>query len=197
MKNFHFITGNELNEEQLDQVAHLLFETGYYELASLKNKLNLKPIAFQKVQTLKPYAEYTHILICDDDVVGFFIAAKRDEIAEVEHSTPNWYRDENGLASAFHRINHFYTREVLDTDYVVYATAVAKPYRGSSAYKTLINYRKNLGRANHCTREVFVVWESNRAAKLFMKHEGAEILGTIDCTDMCFKDTLLKGAWDI
>ena len=194
MENFKIISGLELSEHQLDQVAGLLFETGYYEYISLRNKLDLPPIEFQKIQTLKPFAKYTYVLISQQDILGFFIAAKRDQIAEVELNTPNWYRSDDELVSFFEKLSHFYVEETLNTDFVVYANVIKKKYRGMGFYKVLLDYTKELTKKNACNRIIFAVWESNRAARLFFEHDGAEMIGKIDYTAMYFKQHLLKGA---
>lgn len=197
MNDFKFINGNDLNEKQLDDIANLLFDTGYYEYASLKNKLNLSTKEFQKVQTLKPYSNYTHVLINNDnEVVGFFIVGTKQQFAEVEKNTPDWYRDDPELKASLQKLIHYYVNETSDKDLVSYGIAINSKYRGQGVFKILNAQRAKLARQEGCTRIAFVVWESNPAVQTF-QHCGATINGEIDLTNTAFKDKLLKCSFDL
>ncbi|MGL5742966.1 MAG: hypothetical protein ACRCXC_10750 [Legionella sp.] len=71
MDQFHFVSGEELNDAQATDVAQLICYNGYYEFSSRDNVLNLPLLEFQKQQTLKPYAKYTHVLVRDEQVAVF------------------------------------------------------------------------------------------------------------------------------
>lgn len=198
MKHFKFIGGNELSEKQLDDIANLLLDTGYYEYSSLQNKLNLPTKEFHKVQTLKPHADYTHVLINTDnnEVVGFFIVWTKQQIAEVENKTPDWHRDDPELKESLQKLMHYYVNETSDKDLVSYGIAINSKYRGQGLFKILNAERAKLAQQEGCTKIAFVVWESNPAVQTF-QHCGATINGEIDLTNTAFKDTLLKCSFDL
>jgi GNAT superfamily N-acetyltransferase len=196
MDHLKWISGTDLNEAQLDQVAHLIFETGYYEYSALNNKLNLSPIEFHKVQTLKPYTEYMHVLIDRDEVAGFFIVGTKSQFAAVEQNTPDWYRDDPELASGIEKIIDYYIHETLNTDLISYGIAIHSKYRGQGLFRLLNEARAKLARKENCTRIAFVVWETKAAVDIF-RHCGAKIIGDIDLRQTYFKDRLLKGVFDL
>ncbi len=70
-------------EEHFDEIIPLLFETGYYELSALNNKLNLPPGEFHKIQTLKPYLDHIYVLINDKKVIGFYIATTKNNLMKL------------------------------------------------------------------------------------------------------------------
>lgn len=196
MKGFNFINSSELRDNQLDDVAKLLCDTGYYEFSSRDNQLNLSTLEFQKLQTLKPYQKYTQVLVNEGKVAGFFIAGTKWQFLEVEKNIPNWYRNDPELIASIEKIIHYYTHEILDTDLVSYGIALSSEYRGKKLFHLLNEQRKIIAKEEHCTRIAFVVWETNPAVATF-KHCGAQIIGEIDLRDTQFKDRLFKCVFNV
>ena len=94
VNEFYFVNYANLNQFQVNRVADLMFETGYYDYVSIDNKLQLQPIPFQIKQTLLPCAKYTQALMQKDGtVIGFFMAATHPQIIYLKENTPNWYSD--------------------------------------------------------------------------------------------------------
>lgn len=180
-------------EKHLNQISPLLFETGYYDYVAKDNKLHLAPIEFEKLQTLKPYLEYTYVLIekATEKVAAFFIAATKAQVAKVERETPNWYRDDAEVTTFFKTLSEFYIGETLETDFVLFGIAVQSEYRGQGLFKILNTHLDRLATESGCTRIAFTVWESKPAVAIY-RHYGAEIIGAIDLKDTGFHDTILK-----
>ncbi len=193
MENFNFTKADLSNEKQLDQIASLLLETGYYENTAQENKLNLAPVAFHKLQTIKPYINHTYILMKENEIVGFFIAGVRDEIEAAAENITNWRRDDSELVKCLNKIGEFYINEGLETDFVLYGIAIDPKYRGQGFFKILYQHLVNLAKASDCKRIIFTVRDSNPAINIYA-HYGAKKLGNIDFTHY-FKDKLLKYAF--
>lgn len=179
-------------EEHFQQLIPLLLSTGYYEYAAKNNKLNLSTADFYTLYTLKPFAEYTHILIDNNQPIGFFIASTKAQMKAVEEQIPNEYRDDPILMECIKKIEHFYLHETKETDYISYALAIAPQYQGKGYFKVMKQYRDTLAKANHCNRIIFAVWESNPALNIFKKY-GAKILDAMDFTNVPeIQERLLK-----
>lgn len=183
-------------EEHLDQIAPLLFETGYYDYVARDNKLKLLPMEFEKLQTLKPYLAYTYVLVDkskkEEPVVAFFIAATKAQMAKVDSETPNNYRDDAEITSFFKTLSDFYVGETLETDFVLFGIAVKSGYRGQGLFRILTEDLNRMATENGCNRIAFAVWESHDGALAIYKHYGAEITGVIDLKDTGFEDRLFK-----
>jgi GNAT superfamily N-acetyltransferase len=192
-EHLKYITSEGLSERQLIPVARLLCETGYYEYSSYSNKLNLPMLEFQVQQTLMPYARYTHILIDEDknEIVGFFIVATKEQLAQVERKIPHWYRDDLSLKKCFKKILDYYISETRDTDLISYGIAIAPNYRGKGLFRVLNEQRKLIAKQEQCHRIVFGVWEKNSALSLF-QHCGAEFIDTIDLSHTKIRDRFHK-----
>lgn len=197
MECFKFVDVNYLNNKHINEIAKLLLETGYYEYISMNNKLGILPIPFQKIQTLEPYAPYTHVLMgINGDIAGFFIAATRQQIEDVEKTMVNWYRDDMEVADILKKLSHFYLQETLSTDLILYGVAISSICRGKGLFKILYNEQVRLAKNNHCSRIIFVVWESNPALNIY-QHYGAKILGKFDFTTTWFNDRLIKCSFEL
>lgn len=183
-------------EKHLSEIAPLLFETGYYDYAAKDNKLNLAPIEFEKLQTLKPYLAYTYVLIDkskkEAPVVAFFIAATKAQVAKVDSETPYNYRNDAEITNFFKTLSDFYVDETLDTDFVLFGIAVNSSYRGQGLFRILMTDLHRLATESGCNRIVFSVWGSHESALAIYKHHKAKITGVIDLTDTGFADKLFK-----
>lgn len=192
MNNFKFVNLTELNNLHIIEVAQLLLETGYYEYISQNNKLGLSPAHFQKIQTLKPYAPYAHVLIdVNDEIAGFFIAATKQQIKKVEKNLKNWYHNTTEIKDILEKLTHFYVDDSLETDFILYGVAVTSKWRGRGLFKVLYNEQVRLAKQKFCSRIIFVVWKSNPALNIYLNY-GAKIIGEFDFTNSWFKDKLIK-----
>lgn len=183
-------------EKHLNEIAPLLFETGYYDYTATDNKLHLTPIEFEKLQTLKPYLAYTYVLIDkskkEEPVVAFFIAATKAQVAKVDSETPNNYRDDAEITSFFTTLSEFYVGETLDTDFILFGITVNSSYRGQGLFRILMTDLHRLATESGCNKIVFAVWGSHKSALAIYKHYRAKITGVIDLTDTGFADILFK-----
>jgi GNAT superfamily N-acetyltransferase len=192
IENFKIINGTELNSVQIHDITSLHLETGYYEYFSLKNKLNMEPLLFQSLQTIRPFLKYTYGLInSNNKIVGFFIAGTKSQIEEVEQNTPNYYRDDSNTRIFFERLKLLYDYSILDTDFVLYSVAIDYLWRGKGLFKKLYNRVIELAKANFCKRIVFVVWASKPALAIYI-HLGAKIMSKMDFTNILINDILIK-----
>src|SRR6185437_2105112 len=182
MEELKIINATDLNDEQISQVANLHFETGYYEYMSLKNKFNIAPLPFQKQQILKSFAKYTYALVdTNNDIIGFFIAAKKCKIEEAEQNTKRFYRDDFEVTTFFERSSFLYTQGTLDTDLVLYSIAINSLWRKKGLFKMFYNKQLELAKENFCKRIVFIVWASKPALEIYV-HLGANIMGKLKWT---------------
>lgn len=184
-------------EEHLDEIIPLLFETGYYERSALNNKLNLSPAEFHKQQTLKPYLEHMYVLTNDKEVMGFYIAVTKKELDEIDQCTQNWYCDDKDLMTVIENIGFYYNQESTENELIALNAAIHPKYRGQNLYQLIKDHRDELARKQKCTRVIFVVWHSNSAHIIFKERYGAEYFGEINCQFFSIRDQLLKGAFTV
>lgn len=193
MEDYKFVSISHLDDTQIDEVVKLLLETGHYEYVSMDNKLYLTVNSFQKVQTLQPFREHTYVLADQDNrIIGFFIAATNQEMLEIDKITPNLYRDSSEVINFFHLLLSFYTDETLRSDFVLYAIAINPLWRNKGLFKLLYSKLVSLAEEHNCSRIMFTVWQSSKAAMNIYKHYGANIIGELDFKHTGFNDKLMK-----
>ncbi|MCC2625457.1 MAG: hypothetical protein K0R14_1330 [Burkholderiales bacterium] len=197
IRGFKIINATNLSDAQMNEVTSLHLESGYYKHISLNNKLNLAPLPFQKIQTIQPFIRYTYVLInMDNEVIGFFIAATKCQIEDIEKNIPNWYSDNCMTIDFFERVSLLYMHNTADTDLILYSAAIKSSWRGKGLFKMLYNQLLDLAKKELCHRIVFLVWVSKPALAIYM-HLGAKVLGEMDFTGTLVNDKLIKCCFEL
>lgn len=197
MNEFYFVNYAELNQSQINQVADLMFETGYYDYVSFDNKLHLQPVQFQIEQTLLPCAKYTQALINKDGIlIGFFTAATHEQVIWLKENSHNWYSDQMDIKIFQKKLFHFYIYGTQHDDFILHETALDTLWRGKGLFHILYAELRKLALQNKCKRIVFAVWESKLALKIYL-HCGAKVIGKLDFSHLGFKDSLITCYFEI
>lgn len=187
-----FVNLADLNYSQINQIAQLMFETGYYDYVSFDNKLNLPPIPFQIEQTLLPCAKYTHVLTtCDGSIIGFYIAATKHQALELKQDVTNWYSDKFDVRVFQKKLFHYYLYETNANDFILHECAIDVQWRGKGLFWALYEEICKIAIQQNCTRIIFAVWKSKPELNMYL-HCGAKIIGEIDFSHLGFKDSLIK-----
>lgn len=187
MKDFKFVSANELNKKQLLQIVDLLMEAEYSGNNTISSSFNILSSKHEKLQTIEPYKQYTTVLMSKDCVVGFFIATTKLETKEVSRNISGWRKDEQELASCI----NFYTHEALNNDFILHDIAIDIKYRGRGFFKLLSSRLFELAKKNNCNRIIFIVRKSNPAVYIY-KYYGAKIIGEINSVHINSNDKLVK-----
>jgi len=116
---------------------------------------------FYKVQLLKPYISHTYVLKNHEHLVGFYIATTQEQMEDIEHKTPNWYRDDPLLANNIEAIYEFYSEKTAGKTFILHKIAIH-----------LKTHHEQLVKAQQCSRILFGVWKTNPAINVF-QHCGA------------------------
>jgi len=192
-------------EKHLDQIAPLLMETGYYDIAAVNNKLNLPAAEFYKIQTLLPYLKYTSVLIsteaaAGEEFAGYCITLTKAHIEEVEKNAPYWFADDPALERIWEQIDQFYL-DNSNEHIIAYSAAIHPNYRGKGLYRVIHQYRQTMAKQYDCSKIVLIVWQQ-KSSKAYQIHQhyGYKYVGEIDCGDFFedkLTDKLIKGVLEL
>lgn len=194
---FKFVPGSELNSQQLTEVTKLIFDTGYYLMTAVNNKLGLSAIDFHKKVSVIPVAEYI-ISMWDNDnnLVGFFIATTKIEANNLDSQVYN-YPDTLDIQNAFRQIDYLYSNDTENNDLILHNIVIRDDMRNKGLCNILFSKIVTLAKLKNCRRIFISSWESNKHAIDIFKHYGAQNGRTLDFTNTIYKNRFLSFFIDI
>ena len=139
------INGSELNSTQIDELTDLIFYTGYFELGSKYNLLNLSPKKFQRQVTVVPALRYIRaILNANNQVIGFHQCFTKAETTLFFENLPNYYAQTPDNLEVINLISNLYIEESENSDLIIHKTfsqaiLVVHNFGYSSRSMTLLN----------------------------------------------------------
>lgn len=130
-----------------------------------------------KLQAINPYIKYTHVLVQQTEVVGFFIATTTAQTELVNKTFHSWRMQTPDLFGCFN-----YMHEALPDDLILHDIAIDLKYRGCGFFKILHKHLIKLAADSSCKRIIFIVHDSNPAIQVY-KHYGAKIISRVNATN--------------
>nr|MBP9742806.1 hypothetical protein [Burkholderiales bacterium] len=116
MEDFRFINATKLGVNQLLKIAQLLMEAEYPENPPLEY---YKFITFatenDKLHTIKPYVDYTHVLMSNNDIVGCCVVSNRHQAKKISNNISGWRSKDPEVISCL----EYYVNETLDSDFIL------------------------------------------------------------------------------
>lgn len=198
--NYRFISADKLSSTIIDDIAKLVFDTGYYELCANNNQLKLSSIEFVKQLCVLPYINYINVLIDNkDNAYGFHLLLTQKEIATIPKLDPNLLCDTNmqDIISIFNDTEHIKQTRLREHDLLGQFMAIYPNFRGAGLVSLFGKSILSTAKKKDCNRVFISTWESKIHAVEVFKHYGAQIIGVHDYSNYIFKDKIINFVFDI
>ena len=197
--NFRFIDGSDLNNEQINEVTKLLFDTGYYEESALNNKLNLPALDFHRETAIIPALAYIRALVdLNSRIVAFHLCLTKNETIKLFNKLPNYYEDSFDNVQALSIIDKVYTLDSKSYDLIRHNSCISPNMRGRGLLKLLLLDQISIAKVKNCNRIFSCTWESNINSIAIFKHYGAKVINVLDFTHTkYYNDRLINLAVNI
>lgn len=188
MKHFKFINASELHTKQLLKLVQLLMEAEYSDSPPPEyHKFIIFATNKDKLQTIQPYINYTHVLMHENDIVGFIVVATKSQIKEISNNISGWRQQDPEVIGCL----DFYANETRDNDFILQYIAIDAKYRGQGFFKVLKNRLTELAKNNKCRRIVFVSQITNPALGIY-KYYGAKVIDEVNFINVPIDNNLVK-----
>lgn len=188
MKHFKFINAAELHTKQLLKLVQLLLEAEYPDGPPPEyHKFIVFATNSDKLQTIQPYINHTHVLMRESDIVGFIVVSTKHQIKEISNNISGWRQQDREVISCL----DFYANGTQDSDFILQYIAIDEKYRGQGFFKVLKNYLTKLAKNSNCSRIVFMSQITNPALGIY-KYYGAKVMNDAKFLNTIDNNNLVK-----